>query len=111
MPRLSPPLEDASSASRRWLWVVALVCYGLGDAATTAVGLQYGSVAEVGPLAAALIGRHSLGGLVALKLVTFGVAYAVWHVLRTPSRDAIPLALAVVGVAVTLWNLAVIGSV
>lgn len=106
-----PAFDRARSPTlKRRLWLVAVAFYGVGDTVTTFVGLQHGQIAEVGPLAASLIGRHSIGGLLALKLVTFGVAYAVWRTIRTPSRNAIPLALAVVGVVVTLWNLAVIGT-
>jgi hypothetical protein len=93
---------------QRTVWLLALLAYGVGDLATTVVGLSFGRAAEAGPLAAESLARGGFPGLVALKLATLLGFYLLWRVASTPGRVAIPLALAVVGVGVTLWNLSVL---
>ncbi len=98
-------------AHERELWLAALLLYGLGDGATTLVGMELAGVAEVGALAAPAIDRFGPLGLVGLKLLLFAVAALLWRVLRTPGRVAVPVALAGVGGVVTTWNLLVITGV
>jgi hypothetical protein len=93
---------------QRALWLAAVLLYGVGDAATTAIGLTIPGVAEAGPLAVHLVGADGIGGLLALKVALFAGSYGVWSVLRTPGRVGIPLALAFVGAIVSAWNLLVI---
>lgn len=90
------------------LWLAAVALYGVGDTATTVVGLTSGRGAEAGPIAAGLIEAHGFPGLFVLKVVTFGAFYLLWRLVRTPGRVAIPLALLVVGAFVTTWNLLVL---
>jgi len=92
---------------RRW-WVLAVASYGVGDLATTLVGLSAGRGAEAGPLAAELLARFGLAGIVLLKLVSLGCFYALWGVAPDPGRVAVPLALTAVGVGVTVWNVVVL---
>jgi len=92
------------------LWVAAVLLYGVGDAATTAVGMTTPGVAEAGPVAVHLVGGDGVGGLLALKVVLLAGSYGVWSVLRTPGRVAVPLALAFVGAVVSGWNLLVIAA-
>ncbi len=92
----------------RELWIVALLLYGIGDTLTTVVGLSAGGVAEAGPIAKPLIETYGRLALVGIKAVVFPVFYAVWSILRTPGRVAVPFALALVGGVVTVWNLFVI---
>jgi hypothetical protein len=92
------------------VWVLAVLAYGVGDTLTTYVGLRSGRAAEAGPLAAPLVEGYGIFGLVVLKLVTLGLFYAAWRVARPPARFAVPLAVAVVGVGVTAWNLAVVST-
>lgn len=106
MADLPPQLADAE-----WtVWVVAVLAYGLGDTLTTWVGLRSGRGAEAGPLAAPLVETYGILGLVGLKVVTLALFYLVWRVARPPARVAVPLAVAVVGVGVTAWNLAVVSA-
>lgn len=99
---------DAAVAAldARWraLWLVAVASYGVGDAATTTVGLWTGAGAEAGPLATALVVRYGLAGLFGLKVGSLLVFYLLWRLAPAPARVAVPLALAVVGVAVSVWN-------
>ena len=92
------------------VWAVAVLAYGVGDTLTTYVGLRSGRGAEAGPLAAPLVEGFGILGLVGLKLLTLALFYTTWRLARPPARVAVPLAVAVVGVGVTAWNLAVISA-
>ncbi len=93
------------AAHQRTWWLIALASYGLGDLVTTLVGLAAGRGSEAGPLAASLLGRFGLLGIVLLKLTSLLVFYLLWALGPEPGRVAVPLALVVVGVGVTVWNL------
>ena len=92
------------AARERSLWVAAFLLYGVGDTVTTFVGLSTAGVAEVGPLAGPLIDAYGRYALLAIKAVTFALFVGLWSVLRPPARTAVPLAMVVVGTAVTAWN-------
>ena len=92
----------------RLLWVAAVLLYGVGDTVTTFWGLSTGGVAEAGPIAGPVIDTYGSLGFLALKGATFVLFYAVWAVLETTGRAAVPLALVVVGGGVTGWNVGVI---
>lgn len=96
------------SAAETPLWLAAVVLYGVGDFVTSSVGIGTGRAAEAGPVAVGLVDHYGLVGLLALKVGTFALAYAVWRLARASDRVAVPLALVVVGAAVTLWNLLVL---
>lgn len=100
---------DVGPLDHSHLWLVALLTFGLGDVATTALGLGVDGVAEASPVVAPLIGQHGLVALVALKAAVFAVAFGLWTVVPRPERDGIPIGLAVIGAPVTVWNLAVVG--
>lgn len=90
------------------LWIGAVLLYGGGDTATTLVGLRTPHVAEAGPIVARFAGRAGIGGLFAVKIVSFAGFYLAWRVLPSPGRVGIPLALSIVGGFVTVWNLLVL---
>lgn len=46
--------------------------------------------------------------LIGIKLVMFGGFFVLWRLLNTPGRLAVPIALTIVGVIVTGWNLVMI---
>ena len=95
--------------ARRELWLLALGFFVVGDLVTTVVGLQGGGVAEVGPVVGPLIETHGLAVMLPLKLLALGVCYLVWRATPDPQSVGVPLGLAVLGILVTGWNLAVIG--
>lgn len=99
------------SGRDRELWIAAIVFYGIGDTATTFLGLSMGGIAEAGPVAKPLIESYGRAALFAIKAVVFPGFYLLWRVLRTPGRIAVPFALALVGLVVTVWNLLVITGV
>jgi hypothetical protein len=89
------------------LWAIAFVFYGVGDLVTTAVGLQLQGIAEVGPIAALVVG-YGPPAVVALKASSFLLFAAIWRTVPKPHNVGVPLALATFGVVLTTWNLAVI---
>lgn len=92
----------------RALWTVALLGYGVGDLATTLIGLATGRGAEAGPVAAELVAEFGLLALVALKLSSLATFYLTWRLVAWPFRVAVPLAVAGVGLVVTVWNVVVL---
>lgn len=82
--------------------------YGIGDTLTTLGGLWYTNAAEIGPVAGPLMSAHGTWGLVLVKVLFIAIAAGVWYRLSRPTRVAIPLALTIVGTAVTVWNVFVI---
>jgi len=86
------------------VWLLAVVFYGIGDTVTTAVGLRSTQTAEAGPVASTFVESAGIAGLVSLKIVFFLASFALWYAVQRPSRVAIPLAIAVAGIGVTVWN-------
>lgn len=64
------------------LWGLALLVFGVGDVATTAVGIRYYDLRETNPIVVRILGRSpSLLGTVAFKVVVLGVAGVVDRVI------------------------------
>lgn len=99
---------DLLASRERGLWILAVLGYGVGDLGTTLIGLTTGRGAEAGPVAAELVGGFGLLALLVLKLATFGTFYLSWRLVGPPVRVAVPLAVAIVGVLVTAWNVVVL---
>lgn len=95
-------------AHQSTLWIAALLLYGFGDLITTTVGLSHHDIVEVGPVAQPIVGAYGTLGLAVLKSATLFGSYLVWRLVPPPHRVGIPLGLAIVGIAVTGWNTAVI---
>ena len=91
-----------------WLWVAAIIFFGVGDILTTVVGLWMNWAVEAGPLAASLIDQHGLAIVLALKAGAFALFYVVWRVTPSPYAVGVPLGLTVLGFEVTFWNLIVL---
>jgi hypothetical protein len=87
------------------LWIGAILLYGGGDTITTLWGLSREGIAETGPLVGPLIVRYGVSGLFVAKCVSLVAFGLVWYLLWKPTRVAVPVALVVVGGAVTVWNL------
>lgn len=95
----------------RIAWFLAVLFYGIGDAVTTLVGLTFEEISEVGPIAAPLMAEHGELSFLFVKIATFLLGFGFWFVVRSQGRIAIPIALAVVGIVVTVWNAMMIASV
>ena len=103
-PRQSIPLHDLS-------WLLVAVFFVLGDVVTTMIGLGLPGVVERNPAVVALLGAHGVAAMIGLKTLVVGVAYLVYRVAPHPHAVGIPLGFAVIGVAVTGWNLVVLATV
>lgn len=87
-----------------WLWLVAVVFFGVGDVTTTGVGLNVAGVVEAGPVVAPLVRRNGLVALVLLKLAAFCAGYLCWKSVPRPYRAGVPLGLSILGLSATAWN-------
>ncbi len=94
-----------------WLWWLSITFYGIGDVLTTATTQLSGPIAEGSPVVGWAAGAYGLWGLLGLKIVAFVVAYGVWRSVDYPHNVGVPLALSVLGVGLTTWNLVVISAV
>jgi hypothetical protein len=92
----------------RQLWLLAILTYVVGDVVTTVLGLRYTSLQETGPIPRYLLARFGGWVLAGLKLGGLGLFVGIWRLLPRPASQGVPLGLALVGCAVTLWNVAVI---
>lgn len=90
------------------LWLVAIAFFGVGDLVTTLVGYNITGVTELSPVIKLLLEQHALSLLTGLKVAVFVGFFLVWKRLDKPHSIGVPLGLAVLGVAVTLWNTGII---
>lgn len=105
----TPRLVARPAVRRERVWIAAVLLFGVGDVVTTSVGLATGGVAEIGPATAPLIAAYGLGAMLAVKLLAFGVFFLLWRVVPRPHCAGVPVGLALLGLAVTAWNLVVLG--
>lgn len=96
--------------SRTRLWVSAVLFFAVGDVVTTGVGLSADRIVELGPVVGPLMERYGVATMLVLKGGVFGGCYALYRVVPRPQTVGIPLGLAVLGVLVTGWNLAVLAA-
>jgi hypothetical protein len=99
--------SDKLDTLEGWLWLIAVLFFGVGDVVTTGIGLDLTGVSEIGPLRSVIL-RHGVFAIVGLKLVTFAACYVLWRVVPRPHAVGVPLGLALLGVPVTGWNVAVL---
>jgi hypothetical protein len=92
------------------VWILAVVTYGVGDGLTTAaVVWSTPLLREANPIVNAAVDAFGAGGLIGLKILALGTAYA-FSVWGSTDGDQFmfylpPVVLAVVGTATTLFNL------
>lgn len=114
-------LGGVDASPSRWLasvgslWGLAIAVYGVGDLASTIVGLQLGA-SESNPIPAALI-ELAPGFLAVVVLLTLwkaitmaAFALVAWR-LPSPYAAAIPAGLCLIGLTVVGWNASVILTV
>ena len=89
------------------LWVAAVLFFGVGDVATTAVGLSVGAV-EAHPIVGPFVEAYFLVAMVPLKILAFALCYGLWRLSPPSHRVGVPLGLASVGLIVSVWNVYVI---
>lgn len=88
----------------RLLWLLAILLYVCGDVLTTALGMWYTPLQEASPLPRYLLAEFGVGAVAGLKMGVFGLFAVLWRVLPQPVSAGVPLGLALVGYAITLWN-------
>lgn len=89
-------------------WVVAVLAFGLGDAVTTLLGFRVGLV-ETSPLYQGLeTASDPVPVVFGMKIVVFGLAFLCYRLTPRDARIGIPIGLALLGSAVTAYNLALI---
>lgn len=98
--------EKLDTVERR-LWLAAVLFFGVGDVVTTGIGLDLTGVSEIGPLRP-VIRRHGVFAVIGLKLVTFAAYYGLWRAVPRPYAVGVPFGLALLGIPVTGWNVAVL---
>lgn len=98
-------------ASHLHAWLVAVLFFGVGDVVTTGVGVELFAVAEQNPVPAMVLQRYGVPGVVGLKLLVIACFGLLWRAFPRPYCAGIPLGLAVIGLAVTAWNLLVLFAV
>lgn len=99
--------EAVGHRPQLWLWLSAIALFALGDAVTTHYGLLWGAY-EANSAVVSVVERAGVAGILAIKAVVCGGAYAAYRLL--PSRHAvgIPMGLSLLGSAVVTWNLAIL---
>jgi len=102
------PFDDPPGRVRSALWVAAVAFFGVGDLTTTTIGLGLAGVVEAGPVVGPAVDRYGIAGIGLMKLLVLGGSYGLWRAVPAPHRLGVPLGIAVVGVAVTGWNTAII---
>jgi hypothetical protein len=94
-----------------WLWWLSITFFGIGDIITTSATTLAIPVNEGSPLVRWQLETGGIAGLVMLKIVAFTIAYIVWRKVESPHNVGVPLALAVLGIGLTTWNLFVLAYV
>lgn len=92
------------------LWWLAITFFGVCDLLTTSAAVLYVPVGEGSPVVGGLLRAYGFAGFVAVKLLAFAVAYVVWRVVGPPDNVGVPLALSVLGIGFTTWNLFVLAT-
>jgi len=88
-------------------WLLAVLCYGVGDYATTVVAVRRYAVVEANPVVSRLLSRQPGPiGFAVLKGATLAVTFGGYLlIVDSPISVGIPIAVAAIGVVVTLSNL------
>ena len=88
-------------------WLLAVLCYGVGDYVTTVVAVRRYAVVEANPVVSRLLSRQPGPlGFAVLKLATLAVTFGGYLVIADSSiAVGIPIAVAGIGVVVTVSNL------
>ena len=91
-------------------WRQALLWFGAGDLFTSILGISSGLARESTPHIAALVADFGIAGMVIAKTAGLVVGYVGWRLIPSPYETAVPVALAVLGLYLTLWNTYVLVS-
>lgn len=109
--RERPPAHDSLGERDAELWIASVLLFGLGDLVTTGAGIAITGVSESNHLVASLIGAHGFESFVVAKVFAILAFYGLSMVIPRPHSVGVPMALSVLGLAVTSWNAVVVTSV
>ena len=104
----SSPLPPLPQWGYHELWAVGVLFFGIGDVVTTYIGLGLDGVSEQHPIGVLLLDQYGLIAMVGLKLLAFCGFFVLWRYARRPYSLGVPLGLALLGAAITAWNLHII---
>lgn len=96
--------------AERWLWVAAVLFWGVGDYVTTIISLEGGFGYETTEIVAYLIAEYGQLAHLGFNVAMFCGLALVWRALPRPFRIAVPVAFAVAGAILTIGNLQVIAA-
>jgi hypothetical protein len=96
--------------NRDAIWAFAVAMFVLGDLVTTAIGIRFGLV-ENHVLYHDVSHDILIPLALAVKLVILAAFFFAYELVPEPARLGIPIGLALLGTAVTLWNSYLILSV
>ena len=102
--------ERSILTRRRVAWVLVVGFFVVGDVVTTAVGVATPGVSEFNPSILSLVAAHGFLGVVVLKGAVVAAAYLLYRIVPRPHDVAIPVGFGLVGLGVTIWNVAIIGT-
>lgn len=102
---------EVLTRTRTHLWASAMLFFVVGDVVTTSVGLGLDQIVELGPLVGLILARYGIAAMVVVKVAVVGACYLAYCRVPDPHDTGIPLGLAVLGVLVTAWNLALLSMV
>lgn len=110
MPRQDGYRPSTSPTTHRRVWLVVVIFFVGGDVLTTGLGLSVAGVVERNAVLAPLVADHGMAAILLLKGIVVGGGYLCYRVLPDPHDIGVPLGFATVGMAVTGWNLLVLGT-
>lgn len=87
------------------MWYTALATFGVGDLATTHVGLQERGIVETNPFADTVLQGSGTAGLVGLKVLAFTTAGIAYGSVSEDYRVGIPIGLSLLGTYATVRNI------
>mgnify|MGYP006432633891 FL=1 len=88
-------------------WLLAVLCYGVGDYATTVLAVRRYAVVEANPVVSRLLSRQPGPiGFALLKGTMLAVTFGGYLLIAdSPIAVGIPIAVAAIGLVVTVSNL------
>ncbi|AAQ13728.1 hypothetical protein [His 1 virus] len=91
-------------------WHSAIATFGIGDTVTTIIGLSMAGIYEANPAANTILGELGLFGIIAAKVLYFGLMYIIVKSMPEHSRKYGPITITVLGTLICLWNIAIIAT-
>lgn len=101
-------MKAANPETERQTWALAAAMFGVGDVATTTLGLIAFDVVEGNPAAGLILSEAGLVGMVVAKVAVVAILLGIYVESPRDIRFAIPVTLAIMGTVIVGWNIAVI---